>query len=102
MSTLPPVLPCSGCGDGCWADGSSVDQPDSIWAGPCWGQVEVIDEDYTEDDHWWIHGCEGHRDRWGRYVAPPPSDTTTTPCLGCESERQNGWLVDRAGHTCPR
>ena len=28
----------------------------------CWGQVTVIAEDYTEDDYWWIHSCEGHED----------------------------------------
>lgn len=27
---------------------------------PCWGQVTVVDEDYTEDDWWWVHACEGH------------------------------------------
>lgn len=29
---------------------------------PCWGDVDVIDEQYTQDysDYWWIHSCEGH------------------------------------------
>lgn len=68
---VPPVVPCPQCAGDCWADGSLDYQPDAIWAGPCWGQVEVIDEDYTDEDHWWIHGCEGHRDRYERYVPPP-------------------------------
>jgi hypothetical protein len=27
---------------------------------PCWGQTTVVGEDYTDDDHWWTHACEGH------------------------------------------
>lgn len=29
---------------------------------PCWGQVTVVDESYSDDDWWWIHACEGHSD----------------------------------------
>jgi hypothetical protein len=28
---------------------------------PCWGEVEVDDELWWEDDWMWIHACEGHR-----------------------------------------
>jgi hypothetical protein len=28
---------------------------------PCWGNVKVVDELYTEDDYVWIHACEGHQ-----------------------------------------
>jgi len=43
---------------------------------PCWGEVEAVDEQYTEDysDYWWIHVCEGHYDKyagWGDYVPKP-------------------------------
>lgn len=31
---------------------------------PCWGECRVVAEEYTEDDHWWIHACEGHEDCW--------------------------------------
>jgi len=29
---------------------------------PCWGEVEVVGEDCTEDfsECWWIHACKGH------------------------------------------
>lgn len=33
----------------------------------CWGQVYVISEEYTEDDYWWVHACEGHEDLSGKY-----------------------------------
>lgn len=37
---------------------------------PCWGDVKVIEAAYTEDDHWWIHACQGHKDCWygGQYI----------------------------------
>jgi len=41
---------------------------------PCWGRTTVVGEIYCEDDHWWIHGCEGHAlmaDGLGDYA---PSD----------------------------
>lgn len=41
---------------------------------PCWGQVRVQDEEWTEDDYWWIHRCEGH-DIWAdSYVKEPEND----------------------------
>lgn len=27
---------------------------------PCWGEVVVVGEEYSQDDHWWIHVCQGH------------------------------------------
>jgi hypothetical protein len=41
------------CGDDCWAHELYVNQP-------CWGDVRVVDEEYTDDDYRWIHECEGH------------------------------------------
>lgn len=37
---------------------------------PCWGRVTVVGEEYTEDDHWWIHACKGHEETWdgGEYI----------------------------------
>ena len=26
----------------------------------CEGEISVIDEEYTEEDSWWIHACEKH------------------------------------------
>ena len=34
---------------------------------PCWGDVEVIDEEWTEEDSWWIHACQGHKSMWYDY-----------------------------------
>lgn len=42
------------CGADCWAHELYPDKP-------CWGDVEVVDEEYDGDDYWWIHECEGHR-----------------------------------------
>ena len=43
------------CNADCWfEDYSTEDQP-------CWGKVEAIDEDYSEDDWTWIHACKGHK-----------------------------------------
>lgn len=42
----------------------------------CWGEVNVVDEEYTDDEHWWIHACQGH---WSGYLnggyehEPPPA-----------------------------
>jgi hypothetical protein len=40
---------------------------------PCWGEVEVVDEEYNGDDYWWIHACEGHVGCWnsGHYKEKP-------------------------------
>lgn len=27
----------------------------------CYGEVDVIGEDYDEDTYWWVHACEKHR-----------------------------------------
>lgn len=75
---IPPVVPCCYV-DECWAHDS---EPSAPWAGPCWGKSEVIDEDYAGDPELatWVHACEGHRERWGKYVPPPatqPSGTET-------------------------
>ena len=61
---LPPVIPCCGS-DSCWAHYEQDER------GPCWGQVQAIDEDQWGDEWEWIHGCEGHPERWGAYVPPP-------------------------------
>ena len=75
MTALPPVVPCS-CGDTCTREGW-VDEE------PCYGTVEVIDEEYGEGVsdgnldgvpwHDWTHGCEGHRELHGPYkpFVPP-------------------------------
>ena len=63
--------------DECWAHGSEEYELSAPWAGPCWGESVVIDEDYYDDedgcrsDSTWIHACEGHRERYGKYVAQP-------------------------------
>ena len=41
------------CHSDCWLLDTYDDQP-------CWGQVVVSAEEYSEDDSWWIHECEGH------------------------------------------
>lgn len=28
---------------------------------PCWGQVECVEDYFENDDHYWVHACEGHR-----------------------------------------
>lgn len=43
----------------CCADGDCYIL-DSQKNEPCWGQVTVVAEEYTDDDYWWIHVCEGH------------------------------------------
>jgi hypothetical protein len=54
--------PC--CGDECIYLGDNPDQP-------CWGQVMVVDEAGSVENHWWVHACEGHADLYnedGEYV----------------------------------
>jgi hypothetical protein len=38
---------------------------------PCWGDVEVVGEDWNEEDSTWIHACQGHLHMWegGVYIA---------------------------------
>ena len=31
---------------------------------PCWGEVEVVDEEYDEQDSYWVHACQGHKGLW--------------------------------------
>ena len=52
----------------CNADCTMLDVDD---AEPCWGDVEVIDEDWCDEDWWWVHACQGHLRcrRDGVYVA---------------------------------
>lgn len=53
------------CGAPCWAEGSPDQQP-------CWGDIDVIDEEYDDENHWWIHGCQGHTNGYaGPYVPKP-------------------------------
>jgi len=45
----------------------------------CWGTVSAVDEQYTDDDHWWIHACKGHADPatyFGPYEKEPPPSST--------------------------
>jgi len=46
---------------------------------PCWGQVEVVEEEYNEDYSycWWVYVCEGHidiHDGMGTYIPKPIED----------------------------
>jgi hypothetical protein len=66
MESLPCYNPSACCNADCYALDSYDDEP-------CWGNVYVVDETYTEDDHWWHHACEGHADKWdgGKYKPKP-------------------------------
>jgi len=46
--------PASCCGDDCSFNWHATEEE------PCWGDVEVIDEIYSETDWSWIHACQGH------------------------------------------
>lgn len=49
--------PAACCKTDCWKfDSNSPDDP-------CWGDVDVIDEEGGED-WYWIHSCQGHKDEW--------------------------------------
>lgn len=48
---------CQGCDADCPHDSDEE---------PCWGEVKVIDEIYTDDDYYWVHCCEGHEDIWDK------------------------------------
>lgn len=52
---IKPYNPDACCGNDCWAFPGNENEP-------CWGDVRVVDEEYTDDgeDYWWIHECEGH------------------------------------------
>jgi hypothetical protein len=41
------------CGADCNFENNSSDEP-------CWGEVEVVGEEYNDEDYWWIHACQGH------------------------------------------
>lgn len=53
---------------------------------PCWGRVAAIDEDCVDDPELrtWVHGCEGHEDRFGKYkpepAGDPPAPEQVTTC----------------------
>jgi len=61
------------CGDDCIYLGNNSNEE-------CWGQVEVVDEEYTEyySDYWFqVHVCEGHRrdaHEGGKYIPKPVED----------------------------
>jgi hypothetical protein len=42
------------CGDDCSYNYLSTEGE------PCWGEVEVVGEDYSEYDWTWYHACQGH------------------------------------------
>lgn len=52
---MTPLKPCD-CGS------LRCDYADVQEIEPCWGEITVVDEVYTEDDYWWVHACEGHED----------------------------------------
>ena len=56
------------CGAECYMLGCIDNQP-------CWGNVEAIDEQCTEDysDCWWVHACQGHLQVYGggKYTPEP-------------------------------
>jgi len=58
----------------CGADCEFLDCDDDQ---PCWGQVEVVDEEFSDDYEYsrWIHACQGHEDIYcgGEYI-PRPED----------------------------
>ncbi len=55
------------CGADCYAE--DMYEPE-----PCWGDVECIDEIYSDDDYTWIHACEGHKPKWeGEKYLPEPT-----------------------------
>ena len=45
--------PKSCCGGHCFRYGSGDDEP-------CWGDVEVIDNLYDDENEEWLHSCKGH------------------------------------------
>lgn len=40
---------------------------------PCWGEVEVVDEEYDEQDYYWVHACQGHKILWDGIPYVPES-----------------------------
>jgi hypothetical protein len=52
----------------CGAD--CVYEYDQAKYGQCWGRVQAVDEEYDDEDHWFVHACEGH------YEMYPGSDAT--------------------------
>ena len=53
------------CGEDCYIRDFEEEERE----GKCWGRVNVIDKIESEDDHSWVHACEGHRDLYevGKY-----------------------------------
>lgn len=62
---LPPVVN-NCCSQGCLGDDIYYDQP-------CYGEVVVIDEEWGEGWHDFVHACEGHRGGYGTYVSFDPA-----------------------------
>jgi hypothetical protein len=64
----PSYNPSSCCGAHCFRYKGYPDEP-------CWGEVEVIEEEMDGDDWWWIHACQGHLDCYcnpdGKYRPEP-------------------------------
>lgn len=63
----PTYDPSTCCGSDCFADGNEEDEP-------CWGPVRVIEEEYSGDDWYWVHACEGHKEDYiigGAYIPEP-------------------------------
>lgn len=62
------------CGSECY---TGEDNPDE----PCWGSVTVVDEEYNDDDYWWIHACTGHEPAYygGKYKPEPKEEPDESP-----------------------
>lgn len=53
--------------DSCCLGGSCFAEDSPFQKGTCWGGCQVEAEEYSDDDYWWVHACEGHR---GTYESP--------------------------------
>lgn len=61
MTIFPSVVDKC-CGTGC---------QQAFDSRPCWGEVTVVDEDWGDWGHDFVHACEGHAEaRRGRYQLP--------------------------------
>lgn len=65
MESHPCYNPEACCGKDCYALYNEDE--------PCWGDVYVEDEEWTEDDYYWVHACEGHLGTYptGKYTPKP-------------------------------
>lgn len=50
------------CGAECWV--SLADMQEEF--GSCSGFINVTNEEYDDEDYYWIHSCEGHEDDYWR------------------------------------